>query len=324
MPEGIDNYKENYRVLPLWMMSSLRSVGSMLRGVTRRYPLDDRADSLSCRPLIFISAGRSGTTLLRSMLVAAGGIAIPPETQIFHTLALKYSSLQNLHWNDIARMVLAQFESHPHFQLWDVNLAPAYQVALNLPEKERSLARLIDIVFTTYAAQQFPEARAWGDQSPIHTFYLPWVYPVFPQGRYLHLLRDGRDVIASVAERRGPEALELATLRWKTSVRRVREFQKRANPEQVLEIRYEQLVSQPEEALRKVSAFAGIEYNPMMLEYYKLPTTIEHHYLAHHRNLGKPVFTTSIGRWKERLNKEQQAYVLSHISPLLQELGYLD
>ncbi len=323
MIENMRFDKNNYKIPPLWVMSTLLSLGSMLRGV-HQYPLADKSNSLSCRPLLFLSPGRSGTTLLRSMLVAGKSIAIPPEAQIFHALAVKFNSMQRLHWNDITRLVVSKFESNENFDEWGINLAPAYQAGMNIPEQDRSLARLIDEVFKTYAAQQFPEARIWGDQSPIHTVYLPWIYPVFPNARYLHLMRDGRDVIASYLDWLGADVLETVTQRWKISVQRVRDLQEQVRPGQFLEIRYEQLVTQPEDVLRKVSAFAGIEYNPMMLDYYKLPTTIENHYLAHHRNLSKPVFTTSMGRWKERLNREQQSYVLTHISPLLQELGYLD
>jgi hypothetical protein len=61
------------RYLPTWtwlLMVAARHVG----GLATRYPLADRADSLSCLPLFVVSAPRSGSTLLRSMLVSGGQV----------------------------------------------------------------------------------------------------------------------------------------------------------------------------------------------------------------------------------------------------------
>jgi hypothetical protein len=287
-----------------------------------RYPFADQANSLSCNPLLMLSSGRAGTTLLRSMLVAGGQISIPPETQVFAKAALKFSALQNWNWGDICRIVIALFESHGNFKMWDANMYPAYGNAIGLPAAERSLARIIDEIFKCYTQQAFPEAKIWGEQSPLHTLYAPWVYKIFPRAKYLHLLRDGRDVIASMVERK--YTLEYSTERWKACVERTYQLREKLAPDQFLEIRYEDLVSKPEETLQQVSSFVGIEFRQQMLDYWKLPTTVEHKYMDHHRNLSKPVFTSSIGQWKQRLTEDQQKYIMTSAADLLRKLNYLD
>ena len=94
-------------------------------------------------------------------------------------------------------MVVSNFESHQLFPLWDSDLSSAYQKAFDIPEKERCLAKIIDEGFKTYAEQHFPDAFCWGDQSPIHTFFLPTIQSVFPTAKYIHLMRDSRDVVSS-------------------------------------------------------------------------------------------------------------------------------
>jgi hypothetical protein len=216
------------------------------------------------------------------MLATGGQIAIPPETQRVHTAVRKFVSLQHLGWADLSRVIIALFESHRLFHMWEINLYPAYQAVVDLPKSERCLARVIDQVFKCYAAQQFPDASSWGDQSPIHTFFLPWIVPVFPQARYLHLVRDGRDAIASLIERgkfiEGGISLEEATYRWMTSIDRSRVVQKRLGPSQFLEVRYEDLVSEPTKTLEQICAFVDLEYKACMLHYWESPTTIEHRY----------------------------------------------
>jgi protein-tyrosine sulfotransferase len=274
--------------------------------------------------MFIISSGRSGTTLMRSMLAASGEIAIPAETQIIHTLVAKFPLLFGLGWNGLTKAIIAEFESSSNFLLWETNLAIAYKKIADIPKKERSLARIIDEIYRTYAAEKFPGARQWGDQSPIHTFALPYIKKIFPKARFMHLLRDGRDVISSMIERQGEDYINEAIYRWKISVNRTNSFKRIISAEQYLEVRYENLVINPEQTLKDVSKFLGIKYLPVMLDYWKLPSTIEPKYNSFHANLGKPVFPSSIGKWKERLSKEQQNLILSNITPELKSLGYLD
>ena len=139
----------------------------------------------------------------------------------------------------------------------------------------------------------------------------------------MHLLRDGRDVISSMVERHGGDYIHEAAYRWKTSIRRTHEIQKRLPPEQYLEVRYERLATDSENTLKEICMFLEVEYKAAMLDYWKLPSTIEHKFKSFHKNLEKPVFSSSIGKWRERLNPVQQEYVLSQISGELRELGYL-
>jgi hypothetical protein len=269
-----------------------------------------------------VSAGRSGTTLLRSMLVCGGQIAIPPESPVFSAAILQFQSLQHLGWENLVRLIISLFESRRDFQLWNVNFTSLYsQVIFETPREERSLARILDAVFMHYATTHFPEAKLWGDQTPYHTLYLHWIAPVFPQAKYLHVLRDGRDAVASMVSRGW--TIEYATKRWQLSVQRALELRGKIDSSQFMEVRYEALASETVAVLEATCAFSGIDYNPAMLEYWKSTTTLEHkHHGAIHQNLGKPVFTSSIGTWRERLSADQQTYLLSRISGLLERLDY--
>jgi len=293
-----------------------------LRSIFLRYPLADRKDSQENAPLFIISAGRSGTTLMRSMLAAGGQIAIPPETQIFPKLPVKYLAFHNLGWVDLCKQIVSEFESSNNFYTWEINTISAYQELINLPPTERSLARIIQIIMMEYAKEKFPHANMWGDQSPINTFYLPYIRKTFPQARYLHLVRDGRDVISSMVKRHGEAYLDEAIFRWNNSIHRIHTFQKKIKLENFIEIRYEDLVQRPQDTLTRVARFINIDYSQEMLEFWKAPSTIEHKYHDFHKNLEKPVFTSSIGAWKERLTPDQQQYIASKISRYLQETGY--
>lgn len=304
---------------PLWIYRAWDKVRYATRALFGEdtYPLADQTGSLSCHPLLVLSSGRAGTTLLRSMLVAGGDLAIPPESQVMRTAIRRYLALQHIGWEDISRLIIALFESSTNFDLWGVDLQPVHAAVFNVPPGDRSLAAIIDRVYLQYAAERFPRAEVWGDKSPINTLHLPLIHRAFPQARYLHLLRDGRDVIASMADR--GRSIEVATRRWKVSVRQVLALEPRLSRSQFMEARYEDLVSRPEDTLKRICSFVGIQYTASMLEFWRLPTTIEHKHYDHHRNLGRPLFTDSIGSWTDRLSASQKEYV-SRIAGLLERL----
>jgi hypothetical protein len=304
---------------PAWALRLIYAVQSFAKVPFPRQ-LADKNNSLSCQPLFIISPGRSGTTLLRSMLVAGGEIAIPPESFVIGPTILKYVSF-NSTWNDIVRLVVAQFESHQKFYRWETDLRLAYRAGINIPYSDRSLARLIDEIFRCYLRQQLPDALYWGDKSPMNTFYLTWISKTFPKARYIHMLRDGRDVVASAVEQ-GQE-VQSAVQRWNHGTRECLKLSKEIGSDRFLEIRYEELVSEPVDTLIRVCSFLGLRYKSRMLDYWKLPTTVEHRYEHHHQNLKKPISTKSVGRWSERLNAQQREYVEGHTNALLALLGYL-
>jgi len=307
---------------PLWIVKVKLIAFAVFHYLFERYPLADKTNSLSCQPVFIIGAGRSGTTLLRSMLAAGSQIAIPPESQIIHRLPARFQTWHGLGWTGLVNLVIAEVESHFDFYLWKTNMAPAYIEAINLSRNERSLAKVIDIIFTTYAREQFPDARIWGDQSPIHTLFLPNILAVFPNAKFINLIRDGRDVVSSYVKMNGDIWLNESIYRWKESILRVKKMRKKIKDENFLDLKYEDLVLDPDTALRKVSYFIGVDYSNSMLDYWKMDSTVESKIYGHHQNLQKPVFTSSIGAWKTRLSEEQQKIANNELSGLLSELGY--
>jgi protein-tyrosine sulfotransferase len=309
--------------LPLGLVAWGYNVRRSLRMLTGQtpYPLADRANSLSCQPMLIVSAGRSGTTLLRSMLVASEQIAIPPESFALPYAALQFQAMQEQSWYNLSRLTLSLFEAVHSFSYWETNIQPVYATVRSLPEQERSLARVLDILFMYYAAEKFPQARLWGDQSPENAKRLRWLWQVFPNGKYVHVLRDGRDVVASFCEM--GESLEGAIQRWRVSLDNFNWLKQHVPASNIFEVRYEDLVAQPETSLRDLSAFLAIDYSEEMLNYWQKDTTVEQRFLGKvHENLVKPVFSNSVGSWRKRLNAEQQQIVQTQLSKLLAEKNY--
>lgn len=128
-----------------------------------------------------------------------------------------------------------------------------------------------------------------------------------PEARFLFVVRDGRDVLASrlnVGEFQttaGQCARE-----WRGRIESFRAFRE-AFPNQAKEIRYESLVTQPERTLQEVCHFLGIEYAPQMLEYHRGDLSVVRNAHGHlsAQQIARGLNRENIGRWKRDLSAEQ-------------------
>jgi len=114
---------------------------------------------------------------------------------------------------------------------------------------------------------------SWVEKTPKHLALVSEIRNLVPGGRFINVLRDGRQNIASLYEaalkhpnvwwRAGRGDLDQALNRWNESVRHTRALR---NVAEVLLIRYERLISDTETVLREICAFAGLHFKPEMIE----------------------------------------------------------
>jgi len=149
------------------------------------------------------------------------------------------------------------------------------------------------------------------------------ILDVFPKARFIHLLRDGVDVVHSWSgiEKYAGEVVAPAH-RWRSAVTQALDF--RANhPNRFLEIRYEDLCEDPETALRRICSFIDLSYQEDMLtraDHYGEMTTAQS--VDHYENAFKSITTESIGKGHENLSTDQKQAIAPLLDAKLKELGY--
>src|SRR5207237_1740039 len=113
----------------------------------------------------------------------------------------------------------------------------------------RTLADAVRACFAVYA-----ESRGkprWGDKTPGYVEHLELLAELFPDARFIHIIRDGREVSTSIAEQPwGPPSPVAAAFWWRRKVKRGRRSGELLGPDRYLEIRLEHLISDSEQALR--------------------------------------------------------------------------
>ena len=291
----------------------------ILNTLFNKYPLNSQNDY---SPVFIIGSGRSGTTLLRTILNNHPDIIIPPETFGFRNGLIKFKCLQHLPWNILAERVINTYEGGKEFFLWEINLNEVYEKAKILDNNNRSLADLIHLIFHGYLNAKDPSAKIWGDKTPLNTFYLDWVYKTFPKAKFINMIRDGRDVVSSLIKAKLTNVRN-GCLRWNLAINNSQYFQSKIDSNQFLNIYYENLVTDPNRTVNSICNFLNIPFEEKLLKNSKnISSMHEVKYYEHFKNLLNPINNNSIGNWEKYLSAIEQKLVNKLLAKNLKELGY--
>ncbi len=262
-------------------------------------------------------------TLLRAMLEAHDDLHIPPETFVLGTVVRDFRRYSRLPWSVLLGMILAQFEFHPHWHTWEITLGALFRELERQPPDERNLAAVLDGVYRAHLTRYKPSAIRWGDKTPRNTFVLRELRAVFPDLQVVHMIRDGRDVVESLG-RLADRDLSCLARHWLDSVRVAQTFGAHYGS-QYLEVRYEDLVRQPEKTLRAIVAFLEHRFEERMLRHHELGLALgDVERRPHLQGVRAAVHQNSIGRWRTTFNSSQVDTLERLLSPMLVALGYAD
>ena len=287
--------------------------------VSSGYPLHRNEDF---RPFFIVGSGRCGTTLLRRILQANPQVHIPPETYMLGPSVRFFRNHPDMLWQHLVTTVLGMFEYNKKFYRFGISLRPVAQQLWELPVEQRSLARVLDAIFRTHGEQTGQTFERWGDKTPMNFQALEPILATFPDARFVHLLRDGADVVHSLVQSGLGHDLASAAERWKVAIDTIQEF-RRKHPSICCEIRYENLVTDPTPTVEGLCQFLDLEFQNAMivsLKHQREMKDLENH--DHHVNVFRPIMTASIGRGRRALSVEECRHLQPLIGPDLIRLGY--
>jgi hypothetical protein len=132
---------------------------------------------------------------------------------------------------------------------------------------------------------------------------------VFPDARYIHLLRDPRDVASSAVKMGWAGNVFYGVDHWINTERDFDALAKLVAPERILTLRHRALILDPEKELARVCRFIGVGYDPAMLEYPKSSTY-------------GPPDASLVNRWKRKLSTRQLGLVEGKLGELLERRGF--
>ena len=272
-------------------------------------------------PFFIVGSGRSGTTLLRLLLNGHSRIHIPPETWFLTDLVKELPLDREL---SPAQAERATGLITSNYRWPDMGMDVSTFV-----RDIRSLAHptLLQIVELVYQTQLHRAAKSrFGDKTPPYIHIVPQLLELYPAAKFIHLVRDGRDVALSFADAGSPESscrcYGGSKFEWNNAIRRAASYSNTKFAARILTVRYENLVSAPEIALREVCAFLTEEFEPQMLDWQKEVVGVPVRERHMHSKLSQPISTSNIEAWRQRLSSLQCFVMESCMRKELQSSGY--
>jgi len=276
-----------------------------------------------------VGVARSGTTLLRLMLDAHPELAIPPETHFIPKVIKACEEPGDPH-----QRVFELLTTH---RRWPDYRLEAGELRERLDRIERLTAGDALRAFYALYAEKQGKSR-WGDKSPSYVRRMRRVASALPEAHFVHLVRDGRDVALSQIEVDfGPDQVADAARDWAEGIGKARRQARRLL--HYLELRYEDLVAEPEPLLRRVCEFIQLSWDPAMLDYHRgagermaevtrdfergggpaIPAAVR---AERHTRVAEPPQRQRAGRWRTDMSAPDRETFEAIAGEELSELGY--
>jgi hypothetical protein len=278
-------------------------------------------------PFFFlVGCPRSGTTLLHRLTDAHPELAVVHETLWIPRFYERRVGLTP--GGDVTSAIVPRLLRQRRFE----------RLGIRGDELERLLDGNGPMSYATFVSALFDrygEARGKpcvGDKSPGYVRSIPVLHCLWPEAKFVHLMRDGRDVCLSALSWKKAdsvfrdygtwpgEPVTTAALWWERNVRLGREGG-RALPEGLYqEVRYERLVADPARECRSICAFLGVEYSDTMIRYHEGRTRSAPGLSTKRRWLPP---TEGLRNWKTEMSDDDVKAVEATAGTLLDELGYV-
>jgi hypothetical protein len=287
-------------------------VSQMFRVMGAALGFGHPADSFATRersvlsPIALGGCGRSGTTLLRMMLDSHPRICCGPESSVFRRRALDPSALAE------------------RFGFPQAQVEALYDSAPSRPHFIEAFAAL--------CMQKTGKSR-WAEKTPRNIGRIGEIFRCFPEARFVHVLRDGRDVACSLRThpRHRVENGKLVPLdtwkpiagcarRWRDDIEGSRAFW--GDP-RLHTVRYEDLVLKPRPVLEALMDFLGEPWDEAMLAHAGAGSPFRDvTRFAQNPEALAAVSTASLSRWERDLDARDRRIFKRIAGTLLVELGY--
>jgi Sulfotransferase family len=270
-------------------------------------------------PFFIVGSGRSGTTLLRMMLCSHSRISIPPETWFLLPLVKRLNIDRALNPSEIECAIALMTEHHR----WPVMNLDSEELRRRV--RQITDRRLRDVVDTAYRAHMEAHGKVrWGDKTPLYIEIVPQLARLFPGARFIHLIRDGRDVARSFQNTHWVSPwLHDNTEEWVSAMKYQRRWERSELRNFILPIRYEDLVLDTEATLRKTCEFLGERFEAQMLAWeHNVDAQIPDRERKYHKKLKLKIGSEGVARWKREMGARETFVAEAFMGSQLARLGY--
>lgn len=265
-------------------------------------------------PEIFVfGAGRSGTTMLGGIIGSAPSALCIPEAQFIYEGLLRFGMEHQR-----ADTMLRYVTTHPRFKIW--RWTPDEAFIEELPPVLR-YSQLIDSIISHYGRSVYNKTfRHWVEHSPGKALHIPLLARAFPNAAFVHIVRDGRAIAASMrALDWGEKDIVSSSHYWRGRLTLARAGEHEIKND-YFDVRYEDIVQSSGEAVRTLAEKLGVTLPPgdIRTDGFTPPTYTS----KQHALVGSPPSAIKLEVWKDQLKAREIEIFEYYNRDLLRRYGY--
>jgi hypothetical protein len=297
------------------------------RAQTSRRMAKQTTDYYGCDPYLFIvGCARSGTTLVRRIVDAHPEIAITTEMHWISHYVNYFKNQNRL----VTPELVSELTGHKRFAQFEI---PREQFEGLLGSGEAvPYPTFLNRVFGLYG--KIKNKPLVGNKTPAYVRSIPTFHALWPEAKFVHIIRDGRDVCISILNWKKGERIvgryasweedpvSTTALWWERKVRKAREDGAALGPGLYHEMHYEDLVEDPQRECNRLCEFLGVPYDDAMIRFAEGKTRTD---LPNARKTPKKAWlpiTSGMRNWRTEMPATDIQRFEAAAGNLLEELGY--
>lgn len=260
-----------------------------------------------------IGCGRSGTTLLKSILNGNKEVMVTPETFYYSSISKFEFILSKVDYATKVRLVLSRW--------WFKDI----KVYAEKKEKKRcnKLGDWDDIfinILIKIAGERLEGLKCLGEKTPAHMYSIDRLKKNFPKAKIVQIFRDPRAVAASYKNQNFGHVTVSGSIREWVYAKNVHD-RMLANSDYYF-LRYEDLVLNPENELNKLCEFLGVDFCEGMLHFYNRKDLGFSKVQSHHLETKKPITIENKDKWVRYLSHIELNFLSYFVSEVAKDIGY--
>ncbi|WP_373535681.1 sulfotransferase [Microcoleus sp.] len=261
--------------------------------------------------IFLIGSPRSGTTMLQSLLAAHPEVISFPESKFFHYLLYK----------KFAGKLPGRMEAFFKDEINRPELLQGFDDSQSLGTKVSWFVEVLDGL----AAEQ--NKSIWLEKTPEHIYFIDDIERFLPDAKFIHILRNGMDTIASLHEATrnshdlwGPGwDLNHCIHRWKEATLISHKYAKKTNH---ILVKYEEIVDNKVKKLEELCHFMGVEYDAKMLEFYQEKAASLSLSLPWHQGIEREVKSSNVHKYHKIFTRNEIKDILDKIKRVKGEIAW--
>ncbi len=274
----------------------------------------------TCSPVFVVGSSRSGTTLVYSLLLSSGQFAVyEAETLLLEVCQHKYGRLsKDTNYN---KFMADWLQSK---QFYRSGLDPA---KFKYEAKGHCNSYTEFLEFFMESVMEIQGKRRWAEQTPAHVFHMDTLATAFPFAKFIHVIRDGRDVALSRRKlgwtgtnSKDPlHNLLSAAFSWELCIEKGQTFGGKIGAN-YKEVKYEDLITNLDKTLKEINEFANVNINNQKIKDCQIGSLKKGNTTSNEDMEG--VSNKAIKRWESLLSKEEKEILNIVIGHTLRNLSY--